>query len=44
MNIDQDLANDHGRNIIQEFLSLDNESLERRIEIVLSFHEHIKQW
>ncbi len=44
MNINQYLANDHERNIIQEFLSLDNESLERRIEIVLSFHEHIKQW
>ncbi len=44
MNIDQYLANDHERNIIQEFLSLDNESLERRIEIVLGFHKHIKEW
>jgi len=43
MNIDQYLANDHERNIIQEFLSLDNESIERRIEIILSFHENIKE-
>ncbi len=44
MNSSKYLVDDHKKNIIQKSLSLNDESLERCIEIVSDFHKHIKRW